>query len=56
MALLINNQAAFVGQIARNDREWLELKDRLNGMEAWQRQSEAWQRKTEQRLERIEAS
>ena len=56
MALLLNNQAAFVGQIARNDREWLELKDRLNGMEAWQRQSEAWQRKTEQRLERIEAS
>ena len=45
MALLINNQAAFVGQIARNDQERLAL----------QRESDEWQRKSEERFARIEA-
>ncbi len=63
MALLIRNQAAFVEQIATNNQEWLDLKDRQNRTEAWQRKTEDWQRKAEvrfdqieQRLERIEAS
>jgi len=42
MALLIRNQAAFVEQIARNDRGWRELQER--------------QRKTEVRLEKIETA
>lgn len=49
MALLLHNQAAFVEQMSRNNREWLDLKDRQN-------RTEAWQRETEQRLERIEES
>lgn len=40
MALLIRNQAASVDQVARNNQEWLEVKD--------------WQRKTDHRLEKIE--
>lgn len=44
MALLINNQAAFVGQIARNDQERLAL----------QRKSDEGQRKSEERFARIE--
>jgi hypothetical protein len=51
MALLINNQAAFVGQIARNDRERLTLQ--LKSEERWRR-IEEWQRKSDLRFERIE--
>jgi len=58
MALLINNQAAFVGQIARNDQERLALQRRsdewqLKSDERW-RKTEEWQRKSEERFERIE--
>ena len=38
MALLIQNQAAFVEQISRNDQERLALKE-------WQRKTEDWQRR-----------
>ena len=48
MALLIRNQAAFVEQIARNDRERLELRDWQHETEVWQRKTEEWQRKTEE--------
>lgn len=51
MALLISNQAAFVGQIARNDQERLALQRR--GDER-QLRIEEWQRKSDQRFERIE--
>jgi len=44
MALLIRNQAAFVEQIARSDRERLELT----------RKSEELQRKNDERFSRIE--
>lgn len=58
MALLINNQAAFVGQIARNDQERLALQRRrdeqdVKSDERW-RKSEEWQRKSEERFARIE--
>jgi oligoendopeptidase F len=59
MALLINNQAAFVGQIARNDQERLALQrtgdERQLRIEEWQRKSEQRFEKIEQRLGRIEA-
>ena len=45
MALLIRNQAAFVEQMARSDRELIELK----------RQSEKTSARIEQRFSRIEA-
>jgi len=58
MVLLINNQAAFVGQIARNDQERLALQRKsdewqLKSDERW-RKTEEWQRKSEERFERIE--
>ena len=58
MVLLINNQAAFVGQIARNDQERLVLQRKsdewqLKSDERW-RKTEEWQRKSEERFERIE--
>jgi ectoine hydroxylase-related dioxygenase (phytanoyl-CoA dioxygenase family) len=58
MALLINNQAAFVGQIARNDQERLALQRRsdeqdVKSAERW-RKTEEWHRKSEERFERIE--
>src|SRR4026209_429066 len=58
MALLINNQAAFVGQIARNDQERLALQRRsdewqLKSDERW-RKTEEWQRRSEERFARIE--
>jgi len=57
--LLINNQAAFVGQIARNDQERLALQrkgdERQLRIEEWQRKSEERFEKIEQRLGRIEA-
>ena len=70
MALLIQNQAAFVEQIARNDQERLALKEWQHKTEVWQHKTEEWQRKTEdwqrkaevrfdkieERLSRIEAS
>ena len=56
MALLIRNQAAFVDQIARNDQQWLELKDRQNRTEVWQRKAEMRFDEIEQRLEKIEQS
>jgi hypothetical protein len=56
MALLIRNQAAFVEQIATNNQEWLDLKDRQNRTEAWQRKAEVCFDQIERRLERIEAS
>jgi len=52
MALLISNQAAFVEQIARNDRERLALQ---RNAEEWQRKSDERQRKNEERFDRIEA-
>ena len=59
MALLINNQAAFVGQIARNDQERLALQrqseERWRRIEQWQLKSEARFEKIEERLTRIEA-
>jgi hypothetical protein len=54
--LLIRNQAAFVEQIATNNQEWLDLKDRQNRTEAWQRKAEVRFDQIERRLERIEAS
>ena len=44
MALLIQNQAAFVEQIARNDQERLKL----------QVKSDEWQRKADEEFARIE--
>jgi predicted secreted Zn-dependent protease len=66
MALLIRNQAAFVEQIARNDRERVELQARSEKRqleyEAWQREVKDWQReviewqdKADERFDRIEA-
>jgi len=59
MALLINNQAAFVEQISRNDQERMALQLRT---EEWQRKGderfariEEWQRKSDERFARIEA-
>jgi hypothetical protein len=59
MALLIHNQAAFVEQIARNDRERLALQRRA---EKWQdqaderqRRNEEQQRRNDERFDRIEA-
>ena len=59
MALLIHNQAAFVEQLARNDRERLALQ---RNAERWQdqaderhRKNEEQQRKNEERFDRIEA-
>jgi hypothetical protein len=65
MALLINNQAAFVEQISRNDQERLALQlrteewqrkgdERFARIEEWQRKSEEWQRKSDERFARIE--
>lgn len=56
MALLLHNQAAFVEQIARNNEEWLDLKDRQNRTEDWQRRAEIRFEQIEQRLEKIEQS
>ena len=55
---MINNQAAFVGQIARNDQERLALQRRsdewqVKNDERW-RKNEEWQRKSEARFENIE--
>src|SRR5262252_8707557 len=59
MALLIRNQAAFVEQIARNDRERLELQARSEQRhlehEQWRREVTEWQSKVDRRLDRIEA-
>jgi len=59
MALLIRNQAAFVEQIARNDRERMELQVRSEKRqleyEAWQREVKDWQHKADERFDRIEA-
>jgi len=66
MALLIRNQAAFVEQIARNDRERMELHARSEkrqlDYEGWQREVKDWQReviewqhKADERFDRIEA-
>ena len=59
MAVLISNQAAFVEQIARNDRERLTLQRKT---EEWQRKNDEHQRKNdeqqrknEERFDRIEA-
>src|SRR3989454_12858512 len=52
MALLIGNQAAFVEQVARNDRERLALQ---RNAEEWRRESDERQRKNEERFDRIEA-
>ena len=49
MVLLIRNQAAFVDQVARNNQEWLEVKQ-------WQAKAELRFEEIERRLERIEAS
>jgi glutamyl/glutaminyl-tRNA synthetase len=46
MALLISNQAAFVEQVARNDRERLALQ---RNAEEWRHNSEEWQRKSDER-------
>ena len=54
MALLIRNQAAFVEQISRNDRQWLELRDWQHQTEIWQRKTEDWQRAAEKRFDNIE--
>lgn len=58
MALLINNQAAFVGQIARNDRERLALQrrgdERQLRTEGWEIKTEEWMRKSDERFARIE--
>jgi hypothetical protein len=51
MALLIQNQAAFVGQIARNDQERLTLQRKADD---WQRRTEEWQRENEERFRKIE--
>src|ERR1700741_3338533 len=51
MALLINNQAAFLQQLARNDQERLKLQLRT---EQWQYKTEDWMRNAEARFERIE--
>jgi len=56
MALLIRNQAAFVEQISRNDRQWLELRDWRHQTEIWQRAAEKRFDNIEQRLEKIEAT
>ena len=58
MILLINNQAAFVRQIARNDQksQALERKSdklQLKSDERW-RNIEEWQHRSEERFERIE--
>jgi hypothetical protein len=66
MALLIHNQAAFVEQIARNDRERLALQrnaeewqrksdDRQHRNDERQRRNDERQRKNEERFDRIEA-
>ena len=66
MALLINNQAAFVGQIARNDQERLALQRRSDEREIksdawqreidkWRREVDEWRRKSDERFDRIEA-
>src|SRR6267143_4695413 len=59
MALLISNQAAFVEQFARNDRERLALQRNAeewrSNSEEWQRRSDERQRKNEERFDRIEA-
>ncbi len=59
MALLINNQAAFVGQIARNDQERLARQRRSDERElksdAWRREVDEWRRKSDERFDRIEA-
>ncbi len=52
MALLIRNQAAFVEQISRNDRERLALERRS---ESDLRDMKEWQRKSDERFARIEA-
>lgn len=51
MALLINNHAAFVGEMARNDQGWLALERKSD--ERW-RKTEEWQRMSEERFSRIE--
>jgi hypothetical protein len=56
MALLIRNQAAFVEQISRNDRQWLELRNWQHQTEIWQRVAEKRFDNIEQRLEKIEAT
>ena len=56
MALLIRNQAAFVEQISRNDRQWLELRNWQHQTEIWQRAAEKRFDNIEQRLEKIEAT
>ena len=64
--MLINNQAAFVGQIARNDQERLALQRRSDEREiksdAWQREIDKWRREVDEwrrqsdaRFDRIEA-
>jgi len=59
MALLIRNQAALVEQIARNDRERLELQVRSERRQLeyaqWQREVKEWERKANDRFDRIEA-
>ncbi len=52
MALLIQNQAAFVEQIARNDQERLKLQVKSD---EWQRMSEERFKRIEERLAKIEA-
>jgi hypothetical protein len=65
IALLINNQAAFLQQLARNDQERLNLQlrteqwqykteDWQRKTEDWQQKTEDWQRNAEKRFERIE--
>lgn len=58
IALLINNQAAFVQQIARNDQERLTLErssdEWQRRSDEWQRRSNEWQRKSDDRFARIE--
>lgn len=58
MALLIHNQAAFVEQIARNDRERIKLQGRSDAQEIKSderfRRIEEWQRQSEKRFENIE--
>jgi GTP1/Obg family GTP-binding protein len=53
MALLIQNQAAFVEQIARNDQERLKLQVKSD---EWQRMSEERFKRIEERLAKIEAN
>jgi len=58
--LLIRNQAALVEQIARNDRERLELRVRSERRQLeyaqWQREVKEWGRKANDRFDRIEGS